>query len=35
MPPFPLMEKVAPKDQGSREAAKNALLSRKKNKFGQ
>jgi hypothetical protein len=35
LPPFRLSEKVAPKDQGCREAAKNALPSRKKNKFGQ
>jgi hypothetical protein len=33
MPPFRLIEKVAPKDQGCREAAKNALTRRKKNKF--
>jgi hypothetical protein len=33
IPPFRLIEKVEPKDQGCREAAKNALPSRKKNKF--
>jgi hypothetical protein len=33
IPPFRLIEKVVPKDQGCREAAKNALPSRKKNKF--
>jgi hypothetical protein len=34
IPPFRLIEKVEPKDQGCRVAAKNAQPSRKKNKFG-